>query len=172
LYSLHKDLHWKGGDEVMAKREATLNVRLPVELKAEIDAAAKQAGLTITEFLQQALELRIDMPQEFFNQIEKAAAVLRLTPATVIINKLIKSVCFEQAWFEVFGGYPPSANLEFRFDEKGLVTGDELGWQLFGEFKAQLQEAKAKLEDTSGVRPFLSYGEAEAILKGVKPTKQ
>jgi predicted DNA-binding protein len=156
----------------MAKKEATLNVRLPVELKAKIDATAKQSGLTITELLQQALELRIDMPQDFFNQIEKAAAVLRLTPATVIINKLIKSVCFEQAWLDVFGGYPPSTNMEFRFNEKGLVTGDKLAMQLYQEIKANLEEAKAKLDDTSGVRSLLSYGEAEAILKGVKPTKQ
>ncbi len=156
----------------MVKKEAALNVRLPVELKAEIDAVAKQSGLTITELLQQAVELRIDMPQEFFSQIEKAAAVLRLTPATVIINKLIKSVCFEQAWLDVFGGYPPSTNMEFRFDEKGLVTGDALAMQLYQEIKTHLEEAKVKLDETGGVRAFLSYGEAEAILKGVKPVKK
>lgn len=158
----------------MAKKEAAvLNVRLPVELKAEVDAAARAAGISITALLQQALELRVDMPANFWEQIGKAAEVLRLTPGTIIINKLIKALAFEQAWLEVFVGYPPSANMEFRFDSQGLVRGDELVEQLFEEFKAHLEEARAKMVDLGGEqRVVLEYPEAEAVLKGIKPVQQ
>lgn len=154
------------------KKFATLNFRVSRELKGKMEAAANEAGINLTQLLEEAMDLRLNMPEEFLSRIRKVAEEVHLPAAILITNKIIKQITFEFAWLQVFGKPAPSSNLEFRFNGKGLITGDALVEQLTQEFVLELQEAKSKLEDTGGERPFLRYSEFETLFRGLKPKGQ
>jgi hypothetical protein len=150
------------------EKHGTINFRVTPERKAKMDEVAAKAGISLTQLFEEAMDLRLDMPQGFLAEIQKAAEMVHLPAAIIIANKIIKSVSFEYSWAKVFNRPCPSANMEFRFDESGLVTGDLLVEQLTQEFTQELRAAKAKLEDTGAVRPFLTHAEFETILRGLK----
>jgi hypothetical protein len=154
------------------RKDTTLGVRISWDLKDVIDEKAQEAGLTITELLTEALELRCDMPKDFWDYLVEAGKMLKLTPARIMIHIVLKNMAFIKAWQEVFGNYPPSTNIEFRYDEKGFVSGDALFNQLYEEFKTHLEEAQSKMEAIGTTRPMLDVAEIEAMLQGIKPTKQ
>jgi hypothetical protein len=151
------------GDQV----KETLSIRITPELRRLLELKAGQEERGLTDIIEEGARIRLAMPDGFYDELAKAAWEFEIPIATIIVNGILKKVAFETAWLKVFGKPAPSGVAEFRFNDKGLVKGDELFNQLLSEFEAVLTSAKAKLEKGKDGAITLSPGEMESCLKGI-----
>lgn len=131
-----------------------ISIQVKEAEKRKYDKAAADREMSLTALVKAALGLYIDIPADFMAQIERVSETLKLTPATILCHMIIKRAAFDAAWLEVFGAPPPGVYKEFRFDESGLVTGDQLSELLKAEYVKEMKDlSKTALKAADSEEP-------------------
>jgi predicted HicB family RNase H-like nuclease len=151
-----------------APSEAMIVYRTTATKKKILDQTAKLQEMSLNEYVDSAIAMRLAWPREAYEEVRKIAANLHLPMSHVILHKIGKQLAWEYAWLKVFGKPAPSTGTEFRFEGNRLVTGDELIDQLAVEFKKILTDAKVKLQSTSSESEHFSTKELESVFAGLK----
>lgn len=123
-----------------------ISIMLPEDVSlSDVDARAKERGMTRSAFSAAAIKLVMDMDPDVLAQMEKLAADLKIPVGLVISNKLIKLLALEDARNEVSGAQRVLLH-EFMFTDKGPLTGQALYDELKGlylEFEAMFGDLDA-----------------------------
>jgi hypothetical protein len=152
----------------MPKEDLPVSFRISKAQKKALMAAAAAQDKSASKLIEEALELRLAVPDDFWGLISNVAEVLKLPVAIVIVHKLVKQMAWEVAWIDIFGRPSPSTNAEFQYDEKGLISGDRLLNLMRDGFRAILREAKEKLHSKEKGPVHYSTGAMESLLRGLR----
>jgi hypothetical protein len=126
------------------KKSSQINFRVTDTQARKIKFVARENKKTIQALLEESIDLRCKIPKTFWTEIEKIAETYQLPAATVFAHMVVKQASIDYAYLQVFGKRPPGINREFRFDEKGLVTGDQLSNLLLDEYTELFKTLKEK----------------------------
>ena len=137
--------------------------RLSETRKKELEEVAKLRGQSVQSLIDEAVELRLQITEGFWDQISQIADKLKIPSASVITNIIIKQSAFQFAWVKVFGTPAPGLFREFRFDAEGFMTGERLSETLVKEYTQKLEKFKNHLVDLQkSDEPFHYFSEEEA----------
>lgn len=122
-----------------------LSVRLPERIKlAEIDAKAKERGLSRAGFVIGAIETMLGFDPEFMRRIESYSKGLNVPTWQVIQSMVVDRFAREAAELEVFGPSPGKLLPEFQYantpDGPRPLTAEELFDSLKGMHRHRLEQ--------------------------------
>lgn len=137
--------------------------------KKDLEAVAKIRGQSVQSLIDEAVELRLALTEGFWDQILPIADKLKITPAMVVANMVVKQSCFQFAWLKVFKKPHPNFFKEFRFDQEGFMSGERLSEVLVKEYTEKIENLKTKaVEGLKADKPYYHYSsdEMSALLVG------
>ncbi len=142
--------------------------RVSEKKKKELEEVAKLRGQSVQSLIDEAVELRLMLTEGFWDEIMAVGEKLKLPPATIVANMIVKQSCFQFAWVKVFGTPPPNVFREFRFDSEGFLTGERLSETLVKEYTEKLENFKSKVIDIQkNDKPYNHFSAEEvSILLG------
>ncbi|MBU2623574.1 MAG: hypothetical protein ABIJ52_03390 [Pseudomonadota bacterium] len=139
--------------------------------KKELEEVARLRGQSVQSLIEEAVELRLLITEGFWDGILQVAEKLKIPPASVVANMVVRQSCFQFAWVSIFGIAPPGAFKEFRFDSEGFLSGERLSEVLVKEYTEKLEKLKSKMVEVRKTdRPAYHFSSEEmSMLMGGQP---
>lgn len=133
--------------------------------KKELEAVARLRGQSVQSLIDEAVELRLMLTEGFWDSILQIADKLKLPPATIVANMIVKQSCFQFAWLKVFDRPHPNLFAEFRFDSEGFLSGERLSEILVREYTEKLEKLKSKAQDVQKAeKPYYHFSSEEVSM--------
>jgi len=126
-------------------QEYRVNLRMELADKRDMDRALERDKVTLSDFCRDAVRMSANLDPDAARLAKRLAADLRIDPAVVWSNILLRYFAEQDARDEVYG-VTEAPLMEFGFTNKGPITGKPLFDMLRNDFLCKFQQ-QAKDEE-------------------------
>lgn len=143
-------------------------IRLGEEKRKKLLDEVTARDTTISALVRTSLDFFTAFEPAFMAQMERAAKISKLEIPAVIQNLLTFYLAKDQAEYNVYGPTRTYSSA-FRFDEKGLVTGERLHDLVYAEEEKEAKDILRKLKRASADKKDLCIprGEVQEISRAI-----
>lgn len=125
-----------------------INTKVNEELRRQAQEKAESQDITLTQLVEEALALYVALDSNFLMRLKAFSAKQNLPESLVIQNLVISWMARRDAFLQVMGPEKAKKAMpEFRFTDKGPLTGDELYHELKLLFEADYLDLESLRND-------------------------
>ena len=121
-------------------KETIISIRVSPEEQEEWKKKAEEQGLSFTDFVKEAVEIRAGFTKYFSDRLKNFSKLMNVSESIVLQNLVISWMARNIAETEVF----PEKDMlwEFMFSSDGVITGEILYDNLYRNFVRDYETEK------------------------------